>query len=138
MKSCGKRDYFSDMSNSFVGSFWDRVTYKTEQFWNGRLYFPVMLAAAAVSMLSGNVVPSTVLLAVLCGWMLVFCRDILAAALPFLLIFLRKGAAEIASAYNLNDFASDIIAGVILFFILGSEFFINYRILRRSGTKEVR
>lgn len=76
------------MSNSFVGSFWDRVTYKTEQFWNGRLYFPVMLAAAAVSMLSGNVVPSTVLLAVLCGWMLVFCRDILAAALPFLLIFL--------------------------------------------------
>ena len=88
MKSCGKRDYFSDMSNSFVGSFWDRVTYKTEQFWNGRLYFPVMLAAAAVSMLSGNVVPSTVLLAVLCGWMLVFCRDILAAALPFLLIFL--------------------------------------------------
>ena len=60
------------------------------------------------------------------------------ALISFLLIFLRKGAAEIASAYNLNDFASDIIAGVILFFILGSEFFINYRILRRSGTKEVR
>lgn len=65
-----------------------RLTDKTEAFWNGRLYFPVVLAAAAVSILTGNVVPSTVLLAVLCGWMLVFCRDILSAALPFLMIFL--------------------------------------------------
>ena len=39
-------------------------------------------------MLTGNVVPSTVLLAALCGWLLVFCRDILAAATPFLMIFL--------------------------------------------------
>ena len=59
--------------------------------------------------------------------------------MSFLLIFLQKGAGEIASAYNLNDFASDIIAGVILFFILGSEFFINYKvILRGSRSKEVR
>ena len=50
----------------------------------------------------------------------------------------EKGAAEIASAYNLNDFASDIIAGVILFFILGSEFFINYKaIFRGHAGKEV-
>ena len=56
----------------------------------------------------------------------------------FLLIFLEKGAAEIASAYNLNDFASDIIAGIILFFILGSEFFINYKaIFRGHAGKEV-
>lgn len=65
-----------------------RITDKTEAFWNGRLYFPAVLAAAAVSILTGNVVPSTVLLAILCGWMLSFCRDILAAALPFLMIFL--------------------------------------------------
>ena len=60
------------------------------------------------------------------------------ALISFLLIFLNKGAAEIASAYNLNDFASDIIAGIILFFILGSEFFINYRIMHRSAGKENR
>ena len=34
---------------------------------------------------------------------------------------------------NLNDFASDIIAGIILFFILGSEFFINYKPILRAG-----
>ena len=61
------------------------------------------------------------------------------ALISFLLIFLEKGAGEIASAYNLNDYASDIIAGIILFFILGSEFFINYRaVLRGHGHQEVR
>ena len=75
--------------------------------------------------------------AIIVAWLSKF-NTFYMALISFLLIFLRKGAAEIASAYNLNDFASDIIAGVILFFILGSEFFINYRILRRSGTKEVR
>lgn len=76
------------MSHLNAGSPLSRITHKTEEFWNGRLYFPVMLAVTAVSMLTGNVMPSTVLLVLLCGWMLVFCRDILAAALPFLLIFL--------------------------------------------------
>ena len=76
------------MSHLNAGSPLSRITRKTEEFWNGRLYFPVMLAVTAISMLTDNVVPSTVLLVLLCGWMLVFCRDILAAALPFLLIFL--------------------------------------------------
>ena len=43
----------------------------------------------------------------------------------FVLVFLQKGAAEIASAYSLNDYAASIITGIILFCILGSEFFIN-------------
>ncbi|MEI3305461.1 MAG: hypothetical protein V8R40_05175 [Dysosmobacter sp.] len=36
---------------------------------------------------------------------------------------------QIASQFNLNDYASNIITGIILFFILGSEFFINYRVI---------
>lgn len=55
-----------------------------------------------------------------------------------LLIFLEKGAIQIASQYNLNDYASQMITGIILFFILGSEFFINYRMIFRSkSVKEV-
>ena len=53
--------------------------------------------------------------------------------ISFLLVFLQKGAIQIASQFNLNDYASNIITGIILFFILGSEFFINYRIILRSG-----
>jgi len=54
-----------------------------------------------------------------------------------LLIFLEKGAVQIASQYNLNDYASEMITGIILFFILGSEFFINYRLVFREK-KEAR
>jgi simple sugar transport system permease protein len=49
-----------------------------------------------------------------------------------LLMFLKKGAIQIASQYNLNDYASDMLTGIILFFILGSEFFINYRLVLRQ------
>jgi simple sugar transport system permease protein len=53
--------------------------------------------------------------------------------IAMLLVFLEKGAIQIASQYNLNDFASQMITGIILFFILGSEFFINYRLVLRGG-----
>lgn len=49
-----------------------------------------------------------------------------------LLVFLEKGAIQIASQYNLNDYASQMITGIILFFILGSEFFIRYRLIFRG------
>lgn len=56
----------------------------------------------------------------------------------FLLVFLEKGAMEIASRYNLNDYASQMITGIILFFILGSEFFISYHLrFGGKGHKEV-
>ncbi len=70
--------------------------------------------------------------AIIVAWLSKF-NTFYMALISFLLIFLEKGAGEIASAYNLNDFASDIIAGIILFFILGSEFFINYKPIFRGS-----
>ena len=54
-----------------------------------------------------------------------------------LLVFLKKGAIQIASQYNLNDYASEMLTGIILFFILGSEFFVNYRLVfhKKKGAK---
>lgn len=57
--------------------------------------------------------------------------------ISLLLVFLEKGAIEIASKYDLNDYVSSMITGIILFFILGSEFFINYRMIFRHKSKEV-
>ena len=54
-----------------------------------------------------------------------------------LICFLEKGAGEIATMFNLNMSFSDIISGIIIFFIVGSEFFINYRLIFR-GRKEAR
>lgn len=53
-----------------------------------------------------------------------------------LISFLDRGASQIASDYNLNGFASRMITGIILFFILGSEFFINYRLVFRGKAAE--
>ncbi len=53
-----------------------------------------------------------------------------------LLVFLDKGAIEIASRYNLNNHVSSMLTGIILFFILGSEFFIDYQVKFRSRRRE--
>jgi len=45
-----------------------------------------------------------------------------------LIVFLQKGASKISEVYRLNSSFADIITGIIIFFIIGSEFFINYKI----------
>lgn len=69
--------------------------------------------------------------AIIVAWMAKF-NTLVMILIAFLLIFLEKGATQIASQYNLNDYASEIIKGIILFFLLGCEFFINYRLIFRS------
>lgn len=46
----------------------------------------------------------------------------------FIISFLEIGAGEIATAFNLNQSVAEILSGIIIFFIIGSEFFINYKI----------
>ena len=60
-----------------------------------------------------------------------------ATILALLLVVLGRGASEISSTFGLNQSFSDILTGIILFFIIGSEFFITYRVsLRKGGKKE--
>ena len=55
----------------------------------------------------------------------------------FLLVFLGRGAGEIATNFSLNSSFGDILTGIILFFIIGCEFFITYKIsLTKSSKKE--
>ena len=55
----------------------------------------------------------------------------------FLLVFLSRGASEISTKFGLNQSFGDILTGIILFFIIGSEFFITYKInFRKSAKKE--
>lgn len=70
--------------------------------------------------------------AIIVAWLAKFNTFVM-IAIAFLLVFLEKGSIQIASQFNLNDYASSIITGIILFFILGSEFFINYRVIFRNS-----
>ena len=54
----------------------------------------------------------------------------------FLIVFLDKGAVQIASDFNLNEYASDTITGILLFCILASEFFTSYQIVFRHKEEQ--
>ena len=53
-----------------------------------------------------------------------------------LLMFMQAGATDISTTFGLNQSFSDILTGIIIFFIIGSEFFINYKISFNKHGKE--
>ena len=59
-----------------------------------------------------------------------FTAIIVAWLVSFGIVFMNQGAVQIATQYGLNENASDVILGIILFFLIGAEFFINYRVKR--------
>ncbi len=75
--------------------------------------------------------------AIMVSWLAKF-NPIVMVFTSFLLVFLDRGASEIATAFRLNESVSEILSGIILFFIIGSEFFINYKISIGKGKKGVK
>jgi simple sugar transport system permease protein len=57
----------------------------------------------------------------------------------FLIVFLESGASEVVSKFSgsLNGSYADILTGIVLFFIIGSEFFLRYQIKFRKKHEEV-
>ena len=53
-----------------------------------------------------------------------------------LITMLHSGAAQISDDFGISDAIPDVIVGIILFFIIGSEFFINYQIVFRKKSQE--
>jgi len=74
--------------------------------------------------------------AIMVSWLAKF-NPIIMIFTSFLLVFLERGAGEIATAFRLNESVSEILSGIILFFIIGSEFFINYKVSIGKSKKEV-
>lgn len=54
----------------------------------------------------------------------------------FLIVFLEKGAGQVSTDFRLPGAISDIVTGIILFFIIGCEFFLQYKILISKSGKE--
>ncbi|MBE6684788.1 MAG: ABC transporter permease [Ruminococcaceae bacterium] len=55
----------------------------------------------------------------------------------FLMVFLQQGSDQVVSAFRINDTFTSIVTGIILFFIIGCEFFINYKLIfhKKEGKK---
>ena len=75
--------------------------------------------------------------AIIIAWLAKF-NTITMIVITSLIVFLNQGAGQIVSDFSklgINDYVAEIIKGIILFFILGSEFFVNYRLIFRGSTK---
>lgn len=72
--------------------------------------------------------------AVMVSWLAKFDPLVMVFS-SFLLIFMNKGASEVASSLSLNESYGDILTGFILFFLIGCEFFINYKLNFRKSRK---
>lgn len=91
-----------------------------------------LLVAGKDQTISTNTAGGRGFTAIIVAWLAKF-NTFYMMLISFLLIFLERGADQIASSYPMmNDYASDIVSGVILFFILGCEFFTNYKLIFRG------
>ena len=96
----------------------------------------LLLVGSTNHTLTTTIVDGRGFTAVMVSWLAKF-NPIWMILTSFLLVFLGRGAGEIATKFGLNRSFGDILTGIILFCIIGSEFFINYEIkLTRGAGKE--
>ena len=95
-----------------------------------------LLMAGSAHTVSSTMAGGNGFTAVLVSWLAKFNPFVMVLT-SLLIEFLQKGAGEIAQAFRLSSDIADIATGIILFFIIGCEFFINYRIIfRHKAGKE--
>ena len=74
--------------------------------------------------------------AVMVSWLAKFNPAVM-GIFSALLIFLSAGASELATSIGLNQSFGDMLTGILIFCIIGSEFFINYKLSFHKKSKEV-
>ncbi|MBR7077840.1 MAG: ABC transporter permease [Clostridia bacterium] len=73
--------------------------------------------------------------AIMVSWLAKF-NPLIMMGVSFLLSFLHLGGVQVAQDCRLNESIPEIITGIILFFIIGCEFFTRYKLNFRSAGKE--
>ena len=74
--------------------------------------------------------------AILVSWLGKF-NPIYMILTSFLVVFLQRGTSFMGEIYRLDTSMADIFIGIVLLFIIGCEFFINYKINFRKKNKGV-
>ena len=122
---------------SYAGIKVDRVIIRTMAL-SGALcgLIGLLLTSSTDHTMTTTIVDGRGFTAVMVSWMAKF-NPIIMIFVSLLLVVLNRGAGEISTAFGLNRSFADILTGIILFFIIGCEFFINYKVqFRTSGKKE--
>ena len=127
----------SQRTASYAGIKVDRVIIRT-MILSGALcaMMGFLMTSGIDHTLTTTIVDSRGFTAVMVSWMSKFNPFIMIAA-SLLLVTMDRGASEVSSVLGLNQSFADILTGIILFFIIATEFFITYKVtLRKSSKKE--
>ena len=73
--------------------------------------------------------------AIMVSWLAKF-NPLFMVLTSFLIIFLELGSKQISSDFGISSSIADILTGIILLFIIGCEFFLQYRIVLNKNRKE--
>lgn len=73
--------------------------------------------------------------AIMVSWLAKF-NPIFMIFTSFLIVFLEKGAQQVSTDFRIPNAISDIVTGIILFFIIGCEFFLQYKLVISKKRKE--
>ena len=95
----------------------------------------LLLTAGTDHTLTTTIVGGRGFTAVMVSWLAKF-NPIVMVFTSLLLVVLSRGASEISSVFSLNHSFADILTGIILFFIIGSEFFLTYKVSLNKNKKE--
>ncbi len=114
----------------------------------GKVIIRTMLISGAVCGIAGflivggldhSVTPTAVggmgFTAIMVSWLAKFNPFVMIGTSAFI-TFLETGASQIVTKFNIDTAFPDIVVGIVLFLIIGCEFFISYRLKFRESHKK--
>lgn len=110
----------------------------------GKVVIRTMLISGAICGIAGFLITSALdhsissetvgglgFTAIMVSWLAKF-NPLVMLGTSLFIVFLDQGANQITTVFNIPSAFPDMVFGIVLFFIIGSEFFINYSIKRRE------
>ena len=114
----------------------------------GKVVIRTMIVSGAICGLAGflivgaldhSITPTTVgglgFTAIMVSWLAKFNPLIMIGTSAFV-AFLQQGSGQVSTNFNIDSAFPDMIVGIVLFFIIGCEFFINYQLKFRKSNKQ--
>lgn len=114
----------------------------------GKVIIRTMLVSGAICGIAGFLIVSALdhsitettvggmgFTAIMVSWLAKF-NPLIMLGTSALITFLQQGAGQISTNFNIDSAFPDMMVGIVLFFIIGCEFFIGYRLKFRKSHKK--
>lgn len=122
----------SHATASYAGMNYKKIVIRTMAFSGALSGIAGMIQASGSDMtLTSSVAGGVGFTAIIVAW-LAQLNPFGSLIVAFLFSVLEKGSSVMQSTFGLSTYSADVLQGIILFFVLGCEFFVKYRFIRRK------